>query len=65
MAINIETILQEAMDLLDDGEDSAGLCLACGAAQGGVEPDARGYTCQVCGADKVYGLEEIVLMLGM
>jgi hypothetical protein len=60
-AINREQILHRAMDLLEDGEDTVGLCLACGEYHDGIEPDARGYTCEACGADKVYGLEEIVL----
>ena len=65
MAITKKKILEQAMDLLDEGEDTAGLCLACGEYHDGVEPDARNYTCEACGANKVYGLEEIVLMFGM
>ena len=43
-------------------EDSTGFCLACGESQSGVEPDARKYVCESCGAAKVYGAEELVLM---
>lgn len=39
-----------------------GFCLACGAEAHNVEPDARRYTCEACGAEKVYGLEELLLM---
>ena len=40
-----------------------GICLVCGEVQhGGVEPDARKYTCEWCNADEVYGLEEALLM---
>jgi hypothetical protein len=39
-----------------------GFCLACGAKAHGVEPDARKYTCEGCGAPKVYGAEELLLM---
>ena len=39
-----------------------GFCLACANAQDGVEPDARRYTCEACGAPKVYGAEELTLM---
>ena len=39
-----------------------GFCLACGKAQSGVEPDARKYACESCGASKVYGAEELVIM---
>lgn len=42
--------------------DMAGFCLACGETADGVEPDARRYTCECCGADKVYGPEELALM---
>ena len=42
-------------------DDYSGFCTACGAHAHGVEPDARGYTCESCGADKVYGAEELVL----
>lgn len=49
-------LLQE----LDD--DSMGFCLACGETAEGVEPDARRYTCECCGAPKVYGAAELALM---
>jgi hypothetical protein len=40
-----------------------GICLSCGEVQyGGVEPDARGYPCDGCGAAEVHGLEEALLM---
>lgn len=39
-----------------------GFCLACGETQPGVEPDARKYTCEACGAPKVYGAEDLVIM---
>jgi hypothetical protein len=43
-------------------ERSTGFCLACGEEASGVEPDARKYTCESCGAAKVYGLEELCMM---
>ncbi len=30
--------------------DNPGFCIACGADAEGVEPDARDYTCEACGA---------------
>lgn len=39
-----------------------GICLACGDVVHGVEPDARNRECEVCGARKVFGLEEAVIM---
>ena len=65
MAIDKAKILEQAMDLLDEGEDTAGLCLACGEYHDGIEPDARECTCEACGEDQVYGLEEILLMFAV
>lgn len=45
-----------------EGDNSEGFCLACGATQGCVEPDARKYTCEACKAPKVYGAEELLMM---
>lgn len=40
-----------------------GGCIQCGKiTEGGVEPDAREYECWNCGADAVYGLEELLVM---
>jgi hypothetical protein len=41
--------------------DNPGFCIACGADADGVEPDARGYECEHCGAHKVYGAEELLM----
>jgi len=43
--------------------DNPGFCVACGASADGVEPDARGYTCESCGEPGVYGAEELLLMV--
>jgi hypothetical protein len=43
--------------------DFDGVCLGCGEwTIGGVEPDARKYHCDGCGAMRVYGCEEAVMM---
>lgn len=42
--------------------DMDGFCLACAAVVPGVEPDAGKDTCPECGAPKVYGAEQLVLM---
>jgi hypothetical protein len=40
-----------------------GVCFACKEwTVGGVEPDAREYTCDECDRAKVYGAEEALLM---
>ncbi len=43
-------------------EENEGFCLCCGEVHEGIEPDARRYTCEACGQDKVYGAAELVLM---
>jgi hypothetical protein len=52
--------LEEIEEALFDG--TIGFCIACGCEASGVEPDARGYHCEACGEDKVYGAEEILIM---
>ena len=42
-------------------DDNAGICLSCGAEAGGIEPDGRGITCEVCGESYVYGAEELII----
>lgn len=44
--------------------DNPGFCLACGVEQEGCEPDARQYECEACGARRVYGAEELLMMMG-
>jgi hypothetical protein len=48
--------IEEAM------QDSIGFCIKCGAERDCCEPDARGYQCEECGEDAVYGAEELVIM---
>ena len=42
-------------------EDYGGLCIRCGEESYGVEPDARAYACESCGARAVYGIQELTL----
>lgn len=49
-------------EFLAEANDFGGRCLACGAEACGVEPDARKYECESCGENKVYGLEELLMM---
>jgi hypothetical protein len=55
--LNATDVLEAALN-----DDGSGFCTQCGAEAYGVEPDARGYECEECGADAVYGAEELVLM---
>ena len=43
-------------------EDYIGICLECLNAQDCVEPDATNYTCEQCGANQVFGTEELMAM---
>ena len=43
-------------------DGNTGFCLACGNEATGIEPDARRATCDDCGAAKVYGAEQLLLM---
>lgn len=40
-----------------------GFCVYCGEEADGVEPDAREYICEACGAPGVYGAEELLFHL--
>ena len=53
--------IEQILEALQD-DDNSGFCLACGAQAYGVEPDARRYECEECGARKVYGAEECLIM---
>jgi len=45
-----------------ESDEWMGFCLACGADAYGVEPDTRGGECDKCGASKVYGAEECLII---
>ena len=55
------TIDDVLMALEDD--DNSGFCLECGEQAWNVEPDARGYECESCGAKAVHGAEECLMMM--
>ena len=42
-------------------ENYGGFCIECGDQACGVEPDARRYRCESCGANAVYGAEELLI----
>jgi hypothetical protein len=46
-----------------EADDCIGFCLECGEEARPVEPDARRYTCESCGKPRVYGAEELLLMM--
>lgn len=55
--------MDDIIEAVESGE-MYGFCIACGALADGVEPDARRYECDECGARKVYGAEELLMMMG-
>jgi len=55
--------MDQIIAAVESGDDM-GFCLACGDEAYGVEPDARQYECESCGKEKVYGAEELLLMVG-
>lgn len=58
-AITIERVLD-----MCERDEYEGICLACGEDAFDVEPDARGYECESCGKEKVYGCQELLFMVG-
>jgi hypothetical protein len=42
------------------GVGNPGFCLACGNERDGTAPDARRFRCEACGANQVYGLDELM-----
>lgn len=54
---SLDTLMQEC-----ESDANTGYCLACGEQAHNVEPDARRYECESCGAKKVYACEELLLM---
>ena len=43
-----------------ESDEMIGFCKKCGAEKECVEPDARGYLCDECGENAVYGAEELL-----
>jgi hypothetical protein len=53
----------EAVDRGYTTLDNPGFCLICGEEADGCEPDACNYECESCGAEQVFGAEELLLWL--
>jgi Zn finger protein HypA/HybF involved in hydrogenase expression len=63
MAIH-NSITGERVTEMVERDDNEGICTACGEDASGVEPDARNYECETCGAHKVFGAEELLFVIG-
>jgi hypothetical protein len=53
--------IMDACDRRLSSLDNPGFCLMCGLEADGVEPDAQNYECESCGADQVFGCEELMM----
>tara|TARA_R100001463_G_scaffold66915_2_gene120565 strand:+ start:841 stop:1014 length:174 start_codon:yes stop_codon:yes gene_type:complete len=53
---------QLIIDLVES-DSNLGLCTSCNEIAECIEPDARNYTCEACGANKVFGAEELLITL--
>jgi len=62
MQTRTKVSIEQVMDAVER-DDNSGFCLECGAEAYGVEPDARRYKCEECGAMAVYGAEECLFMV--
>ena len=61
-SLTIERIM-EAAERQTTSLDNPGFCRACGNEQEDCEPDARGYECEACGKNEVYGAAELLMEL--
>lgn len=54
----------DEFDLLDQARnEDAGLCVECKTVAYGCEPDMRRGRCENCGAQAVFGIEELAIRL--
>jgi hypothetical protein len=61
-SITEDVILVASMRRVTDLEDP-GFCLICGNEAGGVEPDAQHLTCGACGAEQVFGVDDLLMVV--
>ncbi len=62
------SVQKAVLEIIDGApcDRDSGMCIACGdQADQFIEPDTRGAPCEACGNRTVYGLEELVVHLGM
>ena len=60
-----EDVIVEAVERCRSSLDNPGFCLCCGCEADGVEPDARKYKCEACGAPAVDGAEELLMRIAL
>lgn len=57
----IQPILVSEAEYAELSENYGGFCIECRDEAYGVEPDARRYRCESCGAFAVFGAEELLI----
>jgi hypothetical protein len=60
-----DDVILEAAERHQGSLDNPGFCLVCGCEADGVEPDARNYECEACGAEQVFGAEELLMVVAI
>jgi transcription elongation factor Elf1 len=58
-----EDVILDAVRRRNTSLDNPGFCLICGNEASGVEPDAENYECENCGAEQVFGAEELLMVI--
>ncbi len=58
-----DDVVMEACERRAMTLDDPGICLICGQEAGGVEPDAENYKCESCGAEQVFGSDQLLLVI--
>lgn len=58
-----DDVIAEAVERGQTGLDNPGFCLVCGNEQDGCEPDAENYECESCGAEQVFGAEQLLICI--
>ena len=57
--------IEQAVNRYNQSLDNPGFCLDCGEEADGCEPDARGYECEHCEGNRVYGAYELLFMVAL
>ena len=58
-----DEVIADAVERRMTSLDNPGFCLVCGNEADGCEPDACNYLCEACGAEQVFGADELLVMI--
>ena len=56
-------VIVDAVERRMSSLDNPGFCLICGLENDGCEPDAQNYICESCGAEQVFGADELLWVI--